>query len=161
MKKTVLLTLMFTLAAFMSVSAVAQTATQTVNLDLQSILRIDVTPATLNLAISGGTTGSATLSAPTDNSTQYKYVHNTGSASISVQVSSALPTGWFLAATLAAPAGASSAGPVNLTTTPVDAVTGIARGAGSGLTVSYAFTADASQAAPATIARTVTFTIHN
>jgi hypothetical protein len=79
---------------------------------------------------------------------------------IVVSINSAMPAGLTLTVTLAAPAGATSVGPVVLSTTPLDAVTGIPL-----LTllathsVTYTFSATVAAGPVASSTRTVTLTL--
>ena len=138
-------------------SAQPNIANQTVNLNVPAVLRVSVTPASLDLTLQGtdftpGTDQSATI---TDGSTTFRYVHNNATdAAISVNVQAALPAGVNLSVELSG-----GVGPLPLTTSAVDALTGLARGAGNG-TATYSFSALASSA-PAATAATVVFTLHN
>ena len=138
-------------------SAQPNIANQTVNLNVPAVLRLSVTPATLDLNLletdfTPGTDQSATI---TDGSTTFRYVHNNGSpAAISVNVAAALPAGVNLSLELSG-----GGGPQALTTTAVDLLSGLARGAGNG-TATYSFSALASSA-PSATAATVVFTLHN
>jgi len=155
---------LFALVAFAATVAYAQpNNTQTINLVVPAVLRVDISPVsvTLDLGTVTPTPGTDLVGPVTDGSSTYRYVHNSATdAIVSVGIGSGLPAGMSLGATLTAPAGATGS-TVDLTGGgTVDAVSGLDRGAGSG-TVTYSFSASAFLADPGTVTRTVTYTLHN
>lgn len=133
----------------------ANTATQTVTLQVDPVNDISVSgdPAALI----------ATATTPaTDSSTTYDITTNGAALRITGQLDSALPADTTLTVELAAPAvaGATSSGPVSLTTTAADLVTNINATAETGLGITYNFSALPTAVVGSTT-RTVTFTITN
>jgi hypothetical protein len=134
----------------------AQTASQTVGFEVQSINVLSATGSpslVINTAVPGSQPTQATASG------SYAITTNEASRKITIEIDTLMPANVTLKATLAAPTGASSAGPITLTTTPTDAVTAVATVAQSGLSISY--TLDATVAAGVVPAGTrhVTLTI--
>jgi hypothetical protein len=78
---------------------------------------------------------------------------------ITAQLASALPAGVSLIATMTAPAGATSVGPVTLSTTAQDMVTGFGRNLNYTGTITYQLVATASAGVVSTQTRNVTLTI--
>lgn len=154
------------LVAFTAASSFAQpNNTQDISLIVPTVLRVDVSPATLILDLSSvvPTPGTDLIGSVTNSASTYRYVHNVaGGATVSIGLDAPLTgTGLELEAQLAAPPAGGSSTLVDLTGgAAADAVSGIPRGAGSA-TVTYTFRAYASSADPGTEVRTVTFTMHN
>lgn len=142
--------------AITTVSASAQTGTQDVSFEVQAINEIAFTGSP-SLVISSATAGSAPTSA-TANAT-YAVTTNESSRKITAQINSAMPSGATLSVTLAAPAGGTSAGAVQLSTTAQDVVTGISTLNASGLNVTYGLAATAAAGVIPASTRTVTYTI--
>lgn len=78
---------------------------------------------------------------------------------ITAQLNALMPTGVTLTATLAAPAGATSVGPVALDVTARDVVTGIGRSVTSTQSITYQLTATVAAGVIPSSNRTVTLTI--
>jgi CheY-like chemotaxis protein len=145
------------LLLFVAASAGAQTtATQSVSFQVDAINQIAVT-GTPSLVINTAVAGSAPTSASSSGSTWAVTTNQTG-AKITASINTNMPAGVTLSATLGAPAGASSAGAISLTTTSVDMVTGITKQAASGLSIGYQLDATAA-AGVQSGTRTVTYTI--
>lgn len=142
--------------AITTVSASAQTGTQDVSFEVQAINEIAFTGSP-SLVINSATAGSAPTSA-TANAT-YAVTTNESSRKITAQINSAMPSGATLSVTLAAPAGGTSAGAVQLSTTAQDVVTGISTLNASGLNVTYGLAATAAAGVIPASTRTVTYTI--
>lgn len=95
----------------------------------------------------------------TDASTTYTvFTNGSGHHKITAQINSAMPAGVTLDVTLAAPAGASSAGAVTLGTTPHDVVTGIPN-TFTTRAITYQLTATAAAGVVSTQSRIVTLTL--
>ena len=137
-------------------TAAAQTATQSVSYEVQAINQISVTGSP-SLVISTATAGSAPTSASASGS--YAITTNETGKKITAQIDSDMPTGVTLTVNLAAPGGGTSAGAVVLSTTPVDAVTGISTVSQSGLSVGYGLSATVAAGVVPAGSRTVTYTI--
>ncbi|HEX6751308.1 MAG TPA: hypothetical protein VF092_28715 [Longimicrobium sp.] len=145
-------------AALLVVSAVdarAQ-ATQDVTLEVQAINQLSFTGSP-SLVISTATAGGAPTSA-TANAT-YAITTNESNRKVTAQIDSDTPAGVALSVSLAAPAGATSAGAVQLGTTAQDVVTGIGTVSASGLNVTYTLSATAAAGVVPSTTRTVTYTI--
>jgi hypothetical protein len=78
---------------------------------------------------------------------------------ITAQLNSDMPAGVTLKITLAAPAGATSLGPVTLTTTAQDVVQNIGVGTFSNLTITYQLSATTAAGVVAAASKTVTLTL--
>lgn len=78
---------------------------------------------------------------------------------ITAQLTSAMPAGVTLTATMTAPGGATSAGAVTLSTTPSDMVTGIPRNTSFTGTITYQVSANVSAGVVSATSRSVTLTI--
>lgn len=135
----------------------AQTATQTVQFQVNAVNQIAVSGNPTPLAIATATAGSALTSA-TSTGTTYAITTNESNQKITASLDQGLPAGVTLEILLGAPAGAVSAGSVPLGTAGADLVTGISATASSALPITYRLNATTQvQMGPA--ARTVTFTI--
>lgn len=147
---------MFLLFAFAGTLA-AQTANQSVSVDVDAINVISVSGNPGTLVISSATAGSQPDDA-SDNSTSYAITSNETSKKIVGSLDVAYASGISLKVTLASASG-SSAGEVTLSTSDQDLVTSLSNVAESGQQISYVASATVS-AAPATAeSHTVTFTI--
>ena len=160
MKRTSILLAAFAIAAVMTQSAFAQaTATQTVNLTVNSIYKLAVSGNPGALTISDMVVGATTASV-SDATSNYSMTTNVASSRMTAQIDAALPAGLTLTIGLVGGNG-TSAGTVDVSDgTAKDVVTAIARGAASAQTITYGFTADASAGA-FTGSRTVTLTLTN
>ena len=154
MTRRILATMALVLGA--SNAAMAQTANQTVTFQVDAINQIALSgsPSLLiNTAVAGNSPTSATA-----NATWAVTTNQTG-AKITASIGSNMPSGLTLSANLAAPAGASTAGSLSLSTTAVDLVTGITKLAQSGLSVTYTLDATPAAGVVSSATRTVTYTI--
>jgi len=134
----------------------AQTATQSVGIQVQSINQITVAGApslVINTAVAGSQPTQATASGT------YAITTNDTSRIITVEIDSDMPANTTLKVTMAAPSGGTSTGPVTLSTTPQNAVTGFGMVIGSNLAIGYTLDATVSAGIIAATTRTVTFTI--
>jgi hypothetical protein len=135
----------------------AQTANQSVTVDVDAINVIDVSGNPGTLVINSATAGSAPDDA-SDNSTSYDITSNETTKKVVGSLDVAYASGISLKVTLAS-TGATSAGQVTLSTTDQDLVTGISNLAESGQQISYVASATVSAAPAAAESHTVTFTI--
>jgi hypothetical protein len=149
----------FSLLAVLTVAGVhaaeAQTADQIVSYEVTAIDEISVagTPSlTVNGATAGAEPGSASASGT------YSITTNGTGMKVTAEIDEAMPAGVVLTASRAAPAGATSAGAVTLSTTPQDAVTGVTQVSESGLDITYGLSATVT-AGIVSGNRTVTYTI--
>jgi len=145
------------LVAAAAASASAQTATQTVTFQVDAINQVGVTGSP-TLAITAAVAGSAPTSVTSSGNT-WAVTTNQSTAKITAAIGVAMPAGVTLSCTLAAPAGATSAGLKALGTTAVDVVTGITKLNASGLTLSYQLDATAAAGVITSTTRVVTYTI--
>lgn len=154
MKKVTLLLLICVGAVLLDGSLYAQTANQTINLTIGSVMLVAPDAASHNLAITTGTVDQIALTPATAAGT-YRWVTNQTPTKITAELDSDMPAGSTLQ--LRVGAGAFS----SLTTAPRDVRTGMPRGAGSEA-YTFQFTADAT-VDPASIpaSRRVTWTITN
>ena len=153
--------LKYTAAAALLVPAFAGTAaaqgpTQSVSYEVQAINQISLTGSP-SLVISTATAGSAPTSASAGAS--YAITTNGENKKITAQIDSDMPASVTLTVNLAAPSVGSSSNAVVLSTTPVDAVTGITRVSESGLSVGYQLSATVAAGVVQAGSRTVTYTI--
>ena len=144
------------LVAFAAVSAQAQTATQTVTFAVNAINQISFAGAP-SLTITTAIAGSAPTSV-TDASATWAVTTNQTGAKISATMP-AMPAGLTLSASLAAPAGATSAGYQSLGAVSVDLVTAITKLAQNAMVVTYKLDATAAAGVVASTTRLVTYTI--
>ena len=150
----------FVLLAALAVAAPAaqaQTATQTVTFQVNAINQIAFVGAP-SLTITTATAGSAPTSV-TDATSSWAVTTNQTGAKITASIASNMPTGLTLSSSLVAPAAATSAGFLSLSTTAVDLVTGITKLAQGALGVSYQLDATAAAGVVASATRLVTYTI--
>ncbi len=145
------------LVAFGAVSAQAQTANQTVTFQVNAINRIAFVGAP-SLTITTAVAGSAPTSA-TDASASWAVTTNQTGAKITASIPSNMPAGLTLSSSLAAPAGATSAGFQALSTVSADLVTVITKLAQGTLGVTYKLDATAAAGVVASGSRVVTYTI--
>ena len=138
-------------------AAQAQTATQTVTFQVNAINQIAFVGAP-SLTITTATAGSAPTSV-TDATSSWAVTTNQTGAKITASIASNMPTGLTLSSSLVAPAAATSAGFLSLSTTAVDLVTGITKLAQGALGVSYRLDATPAAGVVASATRLVTYTI--
>lgn len=135
----------------------AQTATQTVQFQVNAVNQIAVTGNPAPLAISTAIAGSGLTSA-TSAGTSYAITTNEANQKITASINQAMPAGVTLEVQLQAPVGAVSTGSMQLGTSSADLVTGISTTSASALPVTYRLNAS-TQVQLGPTARTVTFTI--
>jgi hypothetical protein len=148
-------TIISTMVGLVAFAGVARAQSQTVQVQVNAINVIAVTPAA-GLVISTAVAGSL----PSVQSTaSWAVTTNQTGAKVTARINTAMPPGLTLSAEMAEPAGgAVSAGMKVLSTTATDMVTGITMVAQAGMLVTYQL--DATLAAnPTSGSKTVTFTI--
>ncbi|MEN3370007.1 MAG: hypothetical protein V7609_2150 [Verrucomicrobiota bacterium] len=133
-------------------------AQQTVTYEVQAINELAVSEATASLTVNAAIAGSAPTSA-NDSTTSYAITTNEAGRKITGSINTAMPSGVALSVNLAAPSGATSAGPVALSTTAQDLVTGISTLNESGKSISYSLSATAAAGVVPSASKTVTLTI--
>jgi acetyl esterase/lipase len=147
MMRRVHLAILFLLVSAVTESAAAQTISASGDPDP---LTVTGTSAGLDLA---GETNSATTLSITTSATNQKIV---------ARLQSALPAGVTLTLNIAAPSGATSLGPVTLTTSDKDIVTGIPLVTSySNLAVTYALSSSVAGVPVPTTVRTVLISVVN
>lgn len=146
------------LAPLVAAPAAAQTATQTVNFEVQAINQISVSGNPGTLTVSSATAGSAPNSA-TDATTSWAVTTNESPRKITASIDVAMPTGLTLSLAVAPPPGATGAGSTALGTVAVDVVTAISKLEASGLGLTYTLQATSAAGTVASTSRTVTLTI--
>jgi hypothetical protein len=160
---TALLAAALALLALVSDTGLSQaTATQSLTLAVNSVAKIAVSGNPGALTISDGIAGTDALSSVSDASTSYSITHNSlTNMRITAGLDVALPAGFTLQVALASNKGGSTGATTIPAGTAVDVVTGIARGADAGRTITYTFSADASAGVLSSTTRTVTLTLTN
>jgi hypothetical protein len=161
MKKSIVV-----LAAIMSFAIVetasAQTATQAVSLNVSKVYRIAITGApTLTMTINAGVAGTDALTPVTDATTTYAITQNNSAATkVTANLDAVMAKG-KLQINLASTKG-TSAGTVDISNatsaSAVNVVTAIALGAEAGKSITYTFSANASDGLIA-VSKTVTLTV--
>ena len=142
--------------------ASAQTATQAVSLSVSKVYRIAITgAATINLAINAGVAGTDALTPVTDATSTYAITQNNSAATkVTANLDAVMPNG-HLKIALASGLGA-TAGTVDITNatgaSALNVVTAIAMGAETGKSITYTFSANASEGL-FTASKTVTLTV--
>lgn len=131
-------------------------ATQDVDYQVQAINEITVS-GTPSLTISTATAGSQPDDA-TGNAT-YDITTNESNKKITAAINTDMPANTTLKVNMAAPTGATGGGTLELSTTAVDAVTGISTVAESGLGITYTLSATVAAGVLSSATKTVTFTI--
>ena len=156
MKSVRLLSLLLVIAMLgtSGLALAADTATQTVTIQVDSVNDISVSADPLPLV--------ATATTPaTDSSTTYDITTNGTGLKITGELDAVVPIDTTLTVELVAPTGATSAGAVALTDMAADLVTGIDTVSEAALGITYEFSALPSAGMVPQETRTVTFTITN
>lgn len=136
----------------------ANSATQTVTFAVTAVNEISVSGSPGTLTVSTSAAGAAP-NAVIDSATRYAITTNGRDRKVTAALDSAMPTGVRLTAMVAAPAGATSAGPVSLGTTPADVVTGISTLNETGKEITYELSASAEAGTVPSQSRVITFTV--
>jgi len=168
MKKSLSLILVLGLCAVCVGTSFAQvSATQTVNLAVNSVQKIAITGGAITLTITTGVAGNNALTPVTDATSTYSITHNSATVlRITANLDAVLAAGYQLQIALAPGAGmGTSAGTVDisnaLAASAVQVVTAIPKGADAGRTITYTFNANASAGMLTSVAKTVTLTLTN
>jgi hypothetical protein len=168
MKKSLSLVMVLALCAIWTGTAFSQvTATQTVNLAVNSVQKLAVSGGAVTLTITNGTAGNNALTPATDASTTYSLTHNSGTPlRITANLDAALAAGYTLQINLAPGASmGTGAGTVDISNataaSAVNVVTAIPKGADAARTITYTFGANASAGILLATVRTVTLTLTN
>jgi hypothetical protein len=162
MKKSIVTLAAAMMSLAMVQSASAQTATQALSLSVSKVYRIAITgAATINLAINAGVAGTDALTPASDATSTYAITQNNSAATkITANLDAAMPKG-KLEIALASSKGL-SAGTVDISNataaSAVNVVTAIALGAESGKSITYTFSANASEGL-FSASKTVTLTV--
>jgi hypothetical protein len=139
--------------------AFAQTATQTVNFQVDAINEVSVSAPSTTLAINSAVAGSNPTSA-TSSGLTWAVTTNGSNMKITGILNADMPSGLTLSVDLATPGGgAVSANAVSLSSASSDLVTGIATTAATGLALTYTLDATPAAGVVASTSRTVTYTI--
>ncbi|HTP79087.1 MAG TPA: hypothetical protein VMM57_01645 [Bacteroidota bacterium] len=141
------------------------TATQSVTLAVNTVYKIATSGNPSPLTITTGTAGSDNLTSVSDASTNYSITQNYGNTvKITANLDAALAAGYTLKLTLASTKG-TSAGSVDISnatsSSAVNMVTNIQRGADAAQVITYNFAATASAGTLSSLAKTVTLTLTN
>ncbi|HVF71336.1 MAG TPA: hypothetical protein VM940_06985 [Chthoniobacterales bacterium] len=160
MKNSIKTTIATVIVSSLAASAVlaGPTAQQTVTYEVSAINEISVSSPTVSLTVNAATAGSAPTAA-SNSSTTYAITTNESDRKITGVLNSAMPSGVSLSASLAAPTGADSAGPVALTGSAQDLVTGISTLNESGKVITYSLSATSAAGVVPSASKTVTLTV--
>ena len=145
------------LVALAGASVQAQSANQTVTFAVNAINQIAFAGApslTITTAVAGSNPTSVS-----DATASWAVTTNQTGAKITASIPSNMPAGLTLTSALAAPAGATSAGALALSTVSVDLVTTITKLAQGSLGVTYSLAATPAAGVIASATRVVTYTI--
>jgi hypothetical protein len=158
MKKSIAILALVVLSFALVQSAMAQTTTQTVNINVNKVYKVAIVGGAVNLTLTTGVAGTNALTPATDASTTYSVTQNNSTSThMTAQLDAAMPKG-KLEINVAGGLG-TTAGLQDLTAgTAKTVVTAMALGAASGTAISYTLNANASEGI-FTDSKTVTFTI--
>lgn len=167
MKKSIVIVTLITMSAFAFQLSNAQsaTATQSLNLAVNTVYKIATSGNPGALTVTTGTAGVDALTSVNDASTTYSITQNyANTAKITANLDAALASGYTLQIDLASSKG-TSAGAVDISNatsgSAVDVVTSIGMGADANKSITYTFSALASAGTLASSSRTVTLTLTN
>ena len=160
MKKSIVILVAAMMSLALVQNASAQTATQALSLSVSKVYRIAITGGTITLAISTGTAGTDLLDVATNSVSSYAITQNNSTATkITANLEAAMPKGKLQIA-LVAGVGATSVGTVDISDgTARNVVTAIPMGASTGNTITYTFSAKASEGLLTSTSKTVTLTV--
>ena len=141
------------------------TATQSVNLTVNTVYKISTSGNPSPLTVTTGTAGTDALTSVSDNSTTYNITQNFGNTvKITANLDAVLQAGYTLKINLASSKG-TSAGTIDISNATsggaLSVVTGINRGADASQAITYTFSALASAGALTATSKTVTLTLTN
>ena len=162
MKKSIVILGVAMMSFALVQNASAQTATQALSLSVSKVYRIAITPAaTINLAINAGVAGTDALTPVSDATSSYAITQNNSAATKVTANLDAVMAHGKLQIAIASTKG-TSAGTVDISNatsgSAVSVVTAIPLGAATGQTITYTFSANASEGL-FTANKTVTLTV--
>jgi hypothetical protein len=166
MKKSTVIIALVALSAFAFQASFAQaSATQNLTLAVNTVYKIATSGNPGALTITTGTAGTDALTSVSDNSTTYSMTQNYGNTvKITANLDAALSAGYTLQINLASTKG-TSAGTVDISNatsgSAATVVSAINKGAESGKTITYTFSALASAGTLSSTAKVVTLTLTN
>lgn len=134
------------------------TNSQTVTYTISGVNSLTISGNPAPMTIGGAVAGSQPMSA-SDSSTTYNLTTNNVGQRITASLNTAMPSNVTLAMRLAAPAGASSAGSVVLSTSAQNFVTSVSQVSQSNLTITYTLSATVAAAPQGPLTRMITFTL--
>lgn len=144
-------------AALLASATAAAAQTQTVGVEVAATSQLSFAGAP-SLLISSAVAGAGLTSASSSAGT-YSITTNESDRKITAELNADMPSGITLTASVAAPTGATSAGPMTLSTTAATVVTGIATVNQGGLPITYGLAATVSAGVMAATTRVVTYTV--
>jgi hypothetical protein len=162
MKKSILVLSAAMMSLALVQNASAQTAAQAVSLSVSKVYRLALTGApTINLAINAGVAGTNALTSVSDATSTYAITQNNSAATkITANLDATMPKGKLNI--LVASTKGTSAGTVDISAatsaSAVNVVTAIGLGAESGKSITYTFSANASEGT-FSASKTVTLTV--
>jgi len=156
---------MVSLVLVESASAQSASATQNLNLAVNTVYKIATSGNPSALTITTGNAGTDALTSVSDNSTTYSITQNfANTVKITANLDAALPAGYTLAINLGSTKG-TSAGTVDISNatsaSALNVVTAINKGADASQPIGYTFSALASAGTLSSTSKTVTLTISN
>jgi hypothetical protein len=166
MKKSLVIIATVALSTFAIQASFAQaSANQSLSLAVNTIYKISTSGNPGALTVATGTAGTDALTSVSDNSTTYSITQNFGNTvKVTANLDAALSAGYALNIALASVKG-TSAGSVDISNatsgSALSVVTGIAKGADAGQSITYTFSALASAGTLSSTAKTVTLTLTN
>lgn len=160
MKKLTVLLALVVLTTFALQSAFAQTAAQTVTLEVKAVNKISVS-GPVSLLIDDAVPGAAGLVAVSNNASSYSLTHNgSTTGKVTASINTALPTGIKLEITLVSTLGTSKdIQDISNATSAIDVVDNIGKGKDASQTITYNFSATPEAGTLASVAKTVTLTV--
>ncbi len=161
MKKSLVILTVLALSLLFSQNVFAQTATQALKLEVQSVYRVDIAngASAVNLTINDGIAGVDTLTSGQVTGNAYKLTHNnkTNGAKITAELSTALDPAMRLWLTLGASGGTSTMKNIGQAVQTV--VTDIPSGAHNTQAMTYELVEDASFGTYTSAGNTLTLTL--
>jgi hypothetical protein len=151
---------LFTAIGLENKTLAASSAIQIINIPVATITALTISGNPAPLIINSATAGFQPADV-VNYTTTYNISTNETNKKITGMLNYSMPANTFLKIRLAAPAGATSAGDIALTTTATDLVTGISKVAESGKTITYTFSSTVAAGIIKSGLRTVILTITN
>lgn len=162
MKKLTILLALVVLTTFTFQLVFAQTAAQTVTLEVAAVNKISVS-GPVSLLINDAVPGADGLTAVSNNATSYSLTHNGSlTGKVTASINEALPAGIKLEITLASALGTSKGiQDISNATAAIDVVDAIGKGKDVTKMITYNFSATPEAGTLASVAKTITLTITN